>query len=60
MQKKGDLKNATGVGTLKYPKKVDLANLKSDVDKLDINKFKIVPTNLENLKTKKEKLGVHK
>ena len=60
MQKKGDLKNATGVDKLKYPKKVDLANLKSDVDKLDINKFKIVPTNLKNLKTKKEKLGVHK
>ena len=39
--------------------KVDF-NLKSDVDKLDINKFKIVPTNLKNLKTKKEKLGVHK
>ena len=28
-------------------KKVDLANLKSDVDKLDINKLKNVPTSLK-------------
>ena len=33
-----DLKNATGVDTSKFAKKVDLANLKSDVDKLDIDK----------------------
>ena len=40
-----DLKNATGVDTLDFAKKTDLANLKSDVDKLDINKLKTVPTN---------------
>ena len=30
---KADLKNATGADTSKFTKKVDLANLKSDVDK---------------------------
>ena len=32
-------------------KKTDLANLKSDVDKLDIDKLKKLPTNLNNLKS---------
>ena len=44
-----ELKNATGVDTLDFAKKADLANLKSDVDKLDIDKFKNVPSNLSNL-----------
>ena len=35
---KADLKNATGVDTSKFVEKVDLANLKYNVDKLDINK----------------------
>ena len=56
----GDLKNATGVDTSKFPKKVDLANLQSDVDKLDIDKWKNVPTNLSNLKSKVDKLDIHK
>ena len=34
-----DLKIATGVGTSKFAKKVDLVNLKSSVDKLDIDKL---------------------
>ena len=34
---KADLKNATGVDT-SYLEKTDLANLKSEVDKLDIDK----------------------
>ena len=37
---KTDLKNATGVGTSSFAKTVDLASLKSDVDKLDINRLK--------------------
>ena len=37
---KADLKNTTGVDTLKFTKKVDLANLKSNVEKLDIDKLK--------------------
>ena len=35
-----DLKNATGVDKSEIAKKTDLANLKFDVDKLDIDKFK--------------------
>ena len=34
----------------------DLANLKSDVDKLDIDKLKKVPSNLNNLESKVAKL----
>ena len=49
---KSDLKNSTGVDTLKFSKKVDLASLKSNVDKLDIDKWKNVPNNLNNLKSK--------
>ena len=57
---KADLKNATGVDTSKYVKKVDLANLKSNVDKLDNDELKNVPSNLSNLKSKVDKLDVDK
>ena len=55
-----DLKNATDVDTWKFAKKVDLASLKYNVDKLDIDKFKNVPSNLNNLKSKVDKLDVDK
>ena len=35
-----DLENATVVYTSPFAKKIDLVNLKSDVDKLDIDKLK--------------------
>ena len=57
---KSDLKNATGVDTSKFAKKVDLASLKSFIDKLDIDKLKNVPTSLSNLKSKLDKLDVDK
>ena len=57
---KTDLKNATGVDTSKFAKKVDLAILKSNVDKLYINKLKNVPTNLSNLNSKVDKLDIDK
>ena len=57
---KAVLKNATGADTSKFAKKVDLASLKSHVDKLDIDKLKNVLTNLSNLKSKVDKLGVDK
>ena len=57
---KTDLKNITDVDTSKFDKKVDLANLKSNVDKLDIDKLKNLPTNLSNLKNKADKLDVDK
>ena len=53
---KTDLKNATGVDMSKFAKKVDSANLKSNVDKVDIDKLK----NLSNLKSKVDKLNVDK
>ena len=37
---KANFKNATGVDRSKFAKKTDLANLKSNVDKLDIGKIK--------------------
>ena len=57
---KVDLKYATGVDTSKFEIKVDLTSLKSDVDKLDIDKLKSVPSNLSNLKSKVDKLEVDK
>ena len=57
---KEDLKDATGVHTSKFAKNVDLANLKSDVDKLDIDKLKNVSTKLSNLKSKVDKLDADK
>ena len=41
---KSDLKNATRVDTSSFAKKTDLANLKSDVEELDIDEIKNVPT----------------
>ena len=56
-----DLSNyGTGVTTSKFAKKADLANLNSDVDKLDIDKLKNVPRNLNNFKIKVYRLGVDK
>ena len=43
---KADSQNATGIDTLSFAKKVNLASLKSDVHKLDIDKLKNLPTNL--------------
>ena len=57
---KADLKNATGVDTQDFAKKTDLGNLKFDVDKSDIDKFKNLPSGLSSLKNKVDKLGVGK
>ena len=57
---KADLKNAIGNDTSKFAQKDDLASLKSNVDKLDIDKLKNVLTNLSNLKSKVDKLDVDK
>ena len=46
---KSRLKNETGGDILKLANKVDLASLKSNVDKLYIDKLKNIPTNLSNL-----------
>ena len=52
---KADLKNARGVDASKFAKKVDLANLKFDVDKLDIDELKNLPNNLNNLESTVDK-----
>ena len=57
---KADLENATSVYTSKVAKKVDLANFKSNIDKLDLDELKNVPTNLSNLKSNVHKLDVDK
>ena len=44
---KADLRNAAGAGTSKIAKTVDLASLKSEVDKLDIDRLEKVPTGLK-------------
>ena len=36
--RKSDIKKATGVDTSSFAKKTDLAGLKSEIDKLDIDK----------------------
>ena len=57
---KTDFRNAAGVDTSFFAKKAELANLESDVDKLDIDKFKNLPNDLNNLKSKVDKLDVDK
>ena len=54
------LKNATWIHTSSFAKKVDLASLKSNVNKLDIDKVKNVSANLSNWKSKVDKLDVDK
>ena len=55
---KPNLKNAAGVDISDFAKKADLADLKSDVDKLDINKLKTLTNDLRNLKSKVERLNI--
>ena len=57
---KADLKNAKGVDTSKFSKKVNLASLKFEFDKLVIDKLEKVPTGLHSLKSKVDKLDVDK
>ena len=57
---KAELKNAASVDTWKFAKNVDLAHLKSSVDKWYIDKLKNVQTNLSNWKSKIDQLAVDK
>ena len=58
--RKTDLENTTVVDTSSFAKKIDLVNLKSDVDKLDIDKIKNVPSGLNILKNKVHELDADK
>ena len=55
-----DLKDATGVDISKFAKKVDSLSLKSNLDKLDVDKLKNIPSNLRKLKSKIDKLNADK
>ena len=46
---KDDIKNITHVDTSSFALKTNLANLKSEVDKLDVDKLKPIPTDLSKL-----------
>ena len=46
---KTDIKNISHVNTSTFALKTNLANLKSEVDKLDIDKLKPIPTDLSKL-----------
>ena len=46
---KADIKNISHVDTSSFALKTNLANLKSEVDKLDVNKLKPIPTDLGKL-----------
>ena len=45
---------------MEFAKKSDLANLKSDVDKLDTDKLKKIPSSLRSLKSKVDELDIGK
>ena len=49
---KADLKSTTGIDISKLAPKSDLVSLKAEVEKLDIDKLKNVPTNFSNLKSR--------
>ena len=46
---KTDLKKATGIDTSKLALKSNLANLKAEIDKIDVDKLKTVPVDLSKL-----------
>ena len=46
---KDDIKNITHIDTSSFALKKNLANLKSEVDKLDVDKLKPIPTDLSKL-----------
>ena len=46
---KADIKNISHVDTSSFAIKTNLASLKNEVDKLDINKFVLVPVDLNKL-----------
>ena len=46
---KGDIKNIMHVDTSSFALEINLANLKSEVDKLGVDKLKPVPTDLSKL-----------
>ena len=59
MQQK-QTKNIQHIDVSSFALKSNLASLKTEVDKLDIDKLKSLPNNLSNLKSKVDKLDIDK
>ena len=57
---KKELEHGSGVDTSNLAAKSDFIALKADIDKLGINELVMVPTSLNNLKTKIDDLHVDK
>ena len=57
---KADLKNAARADTSKNAKKVELASLIFNVDRLDIDLLKNLPSGLSSLKIKVDKIDIGK
>ena len=57
---KTDIKNISHIDISSFALKSNLSSLKTEVDKLDINKLKSVPNNLSTLKSKVDKLDINK
>ena len=55
---KKDIRNITHVDTSGFALKSNLANLKTEVDKLNISKLKRLTNNFSNLKIKIDKLDI--
>ena len=55
-----DIKNTLHVDTSSFALKSNLAGLKIEADKLDINKLKSLPNNLSSLKSKVDELDIDK
>ena len=58
--RKSDLRTATDVDTSQFTKKDDLSNLKSEINKLDIDELEKVPSSSNNLKSKIDRLDIDK
>ena len=57
---KSRFKSVTVIDTSKFAKKTDIASLKSDIHMSGIHKVEKVSTGLNRLKSKADKLDVHK
>ena len=57
---KADIKNIIHLDNSNFALKTNVANLKTEANKLDVDKLGILPNNLSKLKTKVDKLDIDK
>ena len=55
---KTDIKNISHIDTSSFALKLNLASLKTEFNKLDIDQLKLLPNNLRSLKSKVNKLDI--